>query len=228
MRDGHSYLWFQTIIYVCEIMKNNGFKDIDPSKLSIKDPEINKHDRMKLFGRKLLFYMGITARNIYEEETVSYNGKRYRVDLVGYPGKYHAEHPKLAIAIECGDNKAEKIEALRNSFSFVLILPYQEFDFIEQPEIKLIQKLTQDLEQQTISNNHYLRRLQSTEGKFQEIDKLLNEKLEKTVQEFASKISKDFEGRIKRINDTLSDYELELEGLKEFKTFCENFGKKYR
>lgn len=140
-------------------MINNGFKDIDPSLLSIKDPQINKHDRMKLFGRKLLFYMGITARNIYEEESVNYNGKRYRVDLVGYPGRYHADHPKLAIAIECGDNKAEKIEALRNSFSFVLILPYQEFDFLEQPEIKLIQKLTQDLEAACFRRSTGCRRL---------------------------------------------------------------------
>lgn len=207
-------------------MKNNGFDDIDPSTLDIKDPEINKHDRMKLFGRKLLFYMGIQARNIYEETEIKFNGKRYRVDLVGYPGKFIKEDPNLAIAIECGTNQAEKIEALRSSFSLVLILPYQEFDFVEQPEIKLIQKMTQDLEQQAISNRHYLRQLQATEEKFHEVEKLLNDRLEKTVQEFAFKVSKDFGGRIKTIDDSLYVYEQELKHLKEFKSFCEGFGKK--
>lgn len=55
-----------------------------------------------------------------------------------------------------------------------------------------------------------------------------HDKIEKVVEGFASKVHKDFENRINRINDTLSEYELELDGLREFKTFCENFGKKYR
>ena len=203
-------------------MNNNGFSDINPRIDETKDPKTNKHDRMKLFGRKLLFYMGIPSKNILEEETINFKGKRYRVDLVGYPtGK---DYPNsLAIAIECGDNKAEKIEALRNTFSLVLILPYNEFDIVNTPEIKTIQKITKDLEQQTISNYHYLQEIKRTEKEFQDFKDSFDKRLAQECDNINKNISTEITSRLQNIDTKIQKYETDLKHLRDFKEWCTKF-----
>lgn len=201
-------------------MNNNGFDDINPERSAIKDPEANRHDRMKLFARKLLFYMGIPSRNIHEEMAFEFEGKRYRVDIVGYPEKYPDKDNPLSIAIECGDNKAEKIAVLRSKFSLVLILPYKEFDILEQPEIKLIQKIMRDLEQQTVSNQHYLERIQKFQHEFDKIEDKLNKRMEQAVDQLTTRALEEFRERLEGIDETIKEYEKDLKYLKNFKEFC--------
>lgn len=64
---------------------------------------VNKHDRMKLLGRKILFYMGIPQNRITEEETIEHKGKRYRVDLIGSPVVgFGSDNFRIAIVTKVG------------------------------------------------------------------------------------------------------------------------------
>lgn len=203
-------------------MNNNGFEDIRQEINETIDPKKNKHDRMKLFGRKILFYMGISSNNIVEEETIDFKGRRYRVDLIGYPtGKNYPN--SLSVAIECGDNKAEKIEAMRNMFSLVLILPYKEFDVLNTPEIKAIQKITKDLEQQTISNYYYLGELKKIENEFIKTDNGLRLQLQNESEKVTRLIEQEFKVRIDNIDSKIKLYENDLKYLKEFREWCTKF-----
>src|SRR5450759_282865 len=153
-------------------------------------PEINKHDRMKLLGRKILFYMGIPQNRITEEETIEHEGKRYRVDLIGSPVVGFGSD-NFRIAVECGDNKAEKIEALRNMFPLVLILPYKEFDTLEESEVKIIQKMLKSYEQQMIDNHLFLEKSREVWEEFTRFKQKLSDDVRKYKLESITAIDDD-------------------------------------
>jgi hypothetical protein len=87
------------------------------------------------------------------------------VDLIGSPVVGFGSD-NFRIAVECGDNKAEKIEALRSMFPLVLILPYKEFDTLEESEVKIIKKMLKSYEQQMIDHYFYLEKLREVWEEF--------------------------------------------------------------
>ncbi|HYN44894.1 MAG TPA: hypothetical protein VER35_02745 [Candidatus Limnocylindrales bacterium] len=188
-------------------------------------PEMNKHDRMKLLGRKILFYMGIPQSRITEEETIEHKGKRYRVDLIGPPVVGFGSD-NFRIAIECGDNKAEKIEALRSMFPLVLILPYKEFDMLEESEVKIIKKMLKSYEQQMIDHHFYLEKLREVGEEFTGFKQKLSEDVQKYKSASITAIDDDLKlsrTEIASIKEEIREFRQELTMLKDFKEFCKRF-----
>lgn len=188
-------------------------------------PELNKHDRMKLLGRNILFYMGIPQSRITEEETIEHKGKRYRVDLIGSPA-VGLGSDNFRIAVECGDNKAEKIEALRSMFPLVLILPYKEFDTLEESEVKIIKKMLKSYEQQMIEQYSYLEKLREVGEEFARFKQKLSDEVRKYKSESITAIDDDLKisrTEIASIKEDISEFRQELRMLKDFKEFCKRF-----
>lgn len=188
-------------------------------------PETNKHDRMKLLGRKILFYMGIPQSKITEEETIEHKGKRYRVDLIGSPAAGFGSD-NFRIAVECGDNKAEKIEAMRSIFPLVLILPYKEFDTLEESEVKIIKKMLKSYEQQIIEHYFYLDKLREVGEEFVGFKQKLSDEVRKYKSESITAIDVDLKSsrtEIGYIKEDISEFRQELRMLKDFKEFCMKF-----
>lgn len=199
---------------------------LNPKANKTVAPELNQHDRLKLFGRKLLHYMGIPQHMIREEVTIDYNGKRYRVDLVGYP-VIGVNASSFGVAIECGNNKAEKIEALRQTFPLVLILPYNEFDFVTEPEVKIIRRIVKNYEQQLLEHRYYLEQIRNTRTEFHQIKtqtetemKLYKSDLVASLEEQVSSLRTE----LIVIKHEIEKYRDELKLLTEFKEFCKRFG----
>lgn len=189
----------------------------------IVPPELNKHDRMKLLGRKILFYMGIPQTRITEEETIEYKGKRYRVDLIGSPA---IGFDNFRIAVECGDNKAEKIEALRSMFPLVLILPYKEFDTLEESEVMIIKKMLKSYEQQMIEHYFYLDKLREVGEEFVGFKQKLSAEVQRYKSESITAIDEDLRSsrkEVESIKEDISEFRQELSMLKDFKEFCKRF-----
>lgn len=188
-------------------------------------PETNKHDRMKLLGRKILFYMGIPQSRITEEETIEHKGKRYRVDLIGSPAAGFGSD-NFRIAVECGDNKAEKIEAMRSIFPLVLILPYKEFDMLEESEVMIIKKMLKTYDQQMIKHYIYLEKLREVGEEFTRFKQNLSDEVRKYKSESITAINEDFKSsrtEIGYIKEDISQFRQELRMLKDFKEFCMKF-----
>ncbi|MCX9084997.1 MAG: hypothetical protein OIN87_09395 [Candidatus Methanoperedens sp.] len=188
-------------------------------------PELNKHDRMKLLGRKILFYMGIPQCRITEEETIEHDGKRYRVDLIGSPVVGFGSK-NFRIAVECGDNKAEKIEALRSMFPLVLILPYKEFDTLDESEVKIIKKMLKSYEQQMIDHYFYLEKLREVGEEFAWFKQKLTEDVQKYKSASITAIDDDLKlsrTEMASIKEEIREFKHELTMLKDFKEFCKKF-----
>lgn len=189
----------------------------------IVPPELNKHDRMKLLGRKILFYMGIPQTRITEEETIEYKGKRYRVDRIGSPA---IGFDNFRIAVECGDNKAEKIEPLRSMFPLVLILPYKEFDSLDESEVMIIKKMLKSYEQQMIEHYFYLDKLREVGEEFVGFKQKLSAEVQRYKSESITAIDDDLKlsrTEIESIKEDISEFRQELMMLKDFKEFCKRF-----
>ena len=198
---------------------------LNPRANKTISPEMNKHDRMKLLGRKILFYMGIPQSRITEEETIEHKGKRYRVDLIGSP-VVGLGSDNFRIAVECGDNKAEKIEAMRSVFPLVLILPYKEFDTLEESEVKIIKKMLKSYEQQMIEHYFYLEKLREVGEEFARFKQKLSDEVQKYKSESITAIDGDLKfsrTEIESIKEDISEFRQELRMLKDFKEFCTKF-----
>ena len=198
---------------------------LNPRANKTISPEMNKHDRMKLLGRKILFYMGIPQSRITEEETIEHKGKRYRVDLIGSPVVGFGSD-NFRIAVECGDNKAEKIEAMRSVFPLVLILPYKEFDTLEESEVKIIKKMLKSYEQQMIDHYFYLEKLREVGEEFSRFKQNLSDEVRKYKSESITAIDGDLKSsrtEIGYIKEDISEFRQELRMLKDFKEFCTKF-----
>jgi polyhydroxyalkanoate synthesis regulator phasin len=188
-------------------------------------PETNKHDRMKLLGRKILFYMGIPQNRITEEETIEHKGKRYRVDLIGSPAAGFGSD-NFRIAVECGDNKAEKIEAMRSIFPLVLILPYKEFDVLEESEVMIIKKMLKTYDQQMIDHYLFLDKSREVWEEFKQFKQKLSDEIQKYKSASITVIDDDLKlsrTEVASIKEDISEFKQELRMLKDFKEFCKRF-----
>jgi hypothetical protein len=198
---------------------------LNPRANKTISPESNKHDRMKLLGRKILFYMGIPQSRITEEETIEHDGKRYRVDLIGSPVVGFGSD-NFRIAVECGDNKAEKIEAMRSAFPLVLILPYKEFDTLDESEVKIIKKMLKSYEQQMIDHYFYLEKLREVGEEFAGFKQKLTEDVQKYKSASITAIDDDLKlsrTEMASIKEEIREFKYELTMLKDFKEFCMKF-----
>ncbi|MCE8428685.1 MAG: hypothetical protein J5U19_09880 [Candidatus Methanoperedens sp.] len=198
---------------------------LNPRANKTISPELNKHDRMKLLGRKILFYMGIPQSRITEEETIEHEGKRYRVDLIGSPVVGFGSD-NFRIAVECGDNKAEKIEAMRSAFPLVLILPYKEFDTLDESEVKIIKKMLKSYEQQMIDHYFYLEKLREVGEEFAGFKQKLTEDVQKYKSASITAIDDDLKlsrTEMASIKEEIREFRHELTMLKDFKEFCKKF-----
>ncbi len=226
------------IMYPKEIEQNETSKQILPDNITFRNKETlfneqGKHERMKMLGRKILFYMGIPQSCIKEEVTVDCNGKRYRLDLLATPtwkGGYTED--SLQIAIECGDNKAEKIEALRNTFPLVLILPYKEFD-MENQEIMVLKEIGKGLRENLIHDAKFFNELDRLKKDFTEKENILKEYANSKSKEVKEYIDNNFNKSKEELNEEIEylklevkEYQEQLNYLKNFHSFCKEFGQK--
>lgn len=198
------------------------FQEHPPWANMTVSPEHNKHDRMKLLGRKILFYMGVTQSRIKEEVTIEHNGNKYRVDLVGYPGR----GDNFSIAIECGDNKAEKIEALRSTFPLVLILPYKEFDFLNEEEVRIIKKMLKGYEEQMAEHHFYLEQIRQLRDEFVQYKHNIDTISRDYKVDSITKIDTELSSTKRNLDDLkneINDLREEIHLLKGFKEFCRSF-----
>jgi hypothetical protein len=172
--------------------------------------------------------MGIPQRNIEEEVTIDYNGKQYRVDLVGYPSiKNNIYANEFRIAIECGDNKAEKIEALRDTFPLVLILPYKEFDMLDEAELKIFKKMLKSYEQQMIENHYYLEQIHKVKTEVEQCKSAVDTFAKQYRTDCIDAIEKELnsvKAELSSVKAAVDIYKQDLKLLSEFKFFCERFG----
>lgn len=174
------------------------------------DFRLNKHDRMKALGRKILFYFGVPQDEVVEEYSFTYSNKTYRVDLVGYPvlrnikrGVHRIDYQTLddrfAIAIECGDCKAEKLEAIRNSFALSLLLPYNEFDPLNDNEIQIMTKVIRGYEEQYKDSFYWKCKINELKGQTEKELRDWRDRVNSDMTECNQKIQ-EFEQKVEAIN----------------------------
>ncbi len=115
---------------------------------------------------------------------------------------------------------------MRSMFPLVLILPYKEFDTLEESEVMIIKKMLKSYEQQMNEHYFYLKKLREVGEEFVGFKQKLSDEVRKYKSESITAIDGDlkfFRTEIESIKEDISEFRQELMMLKDFKEFCKKF-----